>query len=173
MKELNATKDKFFSIIAHDLRNPFQAIIGLSNILAEQMSIKDYEGIEEYAEIIRDSSKRAMNLLMNLFQWSRSQTGRMNFSPESIEITSLINEVTELSNDSAKQKSIAISRILPHTITVFADRAMISSILRNLISNAIKFTNLNGTIIISTTQNQNELTVSIADNGIGISKLAI
>ena len=173
LKELNATKDKFFSIIAHDLRNPFQAIIGSSNILAEQMSIKDYEGIEEYAEIIRDSSKRAMNLLMNLFQWSRSQTGRMNFSPESIEITSLINEVTELSNDSAKQKSIVISRELPHTITVFADKAMISSILRNLISNAIKFTNPNGTISISTTQNQKELTVAISDSGVGISKMAI
>ena len=168
MRELNVSKDKFFSIIAHDLKTPFSAIIGFSNILANQIRSKDYDGIEEYADIIKSSSIRAMSLLMNLYQWTRSQTGNMEFNPETIEIVSLIKEVTELANDSARQKSIAISTELPKTLNVFADKDMISTVLRNLISNAVKFTNLGGKIIISAEQNPTELIVSVCDNGVGI-----
>ena len=95
LHELNATKDKFFSIISHDLKSPFNAIIGFSNILVEQVQEKNDEGITEYAEIIHNSSQRAMDLLMNLVDWSRMQTGRMEFAPETIEIVDLINEVIE------------------------------------------------------------------------------
>jgi PAS domain S-box-containing protein len=173
LKELNAAKDKFFSIIAHDLKNPFNAIIGFSNILIEQINKKDYEGITEYAGIILDSSKRAMSLLSNLFQWSRSQTGRMEFNPESIELVGLINDVIKLSNDSAQQKSITITKELPQSLNISADKAMINAILRNLISNAIKFTNKDGNIIISAQQEQNEVVVTVCDNGVGIRKDAI
>ena len=76
LRELNATKDKFFSIIAHDLRSPFSSIIGLSELLTEKMHNKDYEGIEEYTAIIQNSSCRAMDLLTNLTVWARLQTGR-------------------------------------------------------------------------------------------------
>lgn len=173
LKEINAAKDKFFSIIAHDLKNPFNAIMGFSNIIAEQISVKDYEGLKEYALIIQNSSRHAMALLANLYQWSRSQTGRMEFTPENFEIVELIDEVIDLSNDSACQKSITISRELPDNATVFADKAMISTILRNLISNAIKFTNPGGQIVISTEQRRNKLIVSICDNGVGISEEGI
>jgi PAS domain S-box-containing protein len=173
LKELNAAKDKFFSIIAHDLKNPFNAIIGFSNILIEQINKKDYEGITEYAGIILDSSKRAMSLLSNLFQWSRSQTGRMEFNPESIELVGLINDVIKLSNDSAQQKSITITKELPQSLNISADKAMINAILRNLISNAIKFTNKDGNIIISAQLEQNEVVVTVCDNGVGIRKDAI
>ena len=173
LRELNATKDKFFSIIAHDLRNPFNAIIGFSNILVEQMNAKEYEGVEEYAGIIQNSSQRAMDLLMNLLEWSRAQTGKIEFSPETIEIVSLIDKVAELLNDTAQQKSITISRKNSFNLPVFADKAMISTILRNLISNAIKFTNPGGSIVISAEQKQNELMITVSDNGTGIKKESI
>ena len=173
LKELNATKDKFFSIIAHDLKSPFNAIIGFSNLLSEQMKEKDYDGIEEYAEIIQSSSIRAMSLLSNLLEWSRSQTGRMDFQPEHFELVSLINDVADLSRDFAKQKSIAIAQELPHNLNVFADKAMIATILRNLISNAIKFTNVGGRILVSSEQTLNENIITITDNGVGLDQEAL
>ena len=170
LHELNASKDKFFSIISHDLKSPFNSILGFSNILAEQVREKDFEGIEEYAEIIQNSSQRAMDLLSNLLEWSHSQTGRMKFNPQNIEIAALINDATELLSDTAHQKSITISRGLLQNVTVFVDKAMIYTILRNLISNSIKFTKPGGTIIISAEQQWHELMVSVSDNGVGMNK---
>ena len=170
LRELNATKDKFFSIIAHDLKNPFNAIIGFSDILADQVREKDYEGVEEYAEIIQSSSQRAMSLLSNLLEWSRAQTGRLNFDPVQFDIVSLINEIVLFLDDSARQKSITISKELPHHALISADKAMIGTILRNLLSNSVKFTNYGGQISISINQTQNGCTVSVSDNGVGIDK---
>jgi PAS domain S-box-containing protein len=168
LRMLNATKDKFFSIIAHDLKSPFNSIIGFSNLLVEQVQQKDYEGIEEYAGIIQNSSLRAMDLLMNLLEWSRSQTGRIEFLPEYFEIVALINQTLEFFNDSTQQKSIQVIRKLPHNIPVLADKAMISTVLRNLISNALKFTNPGGEVVVSAEDRETELVVSISDNGVGI-----
>jgi len=170
LREINATKDKFFSIIAHDLRNPFNSILGFSQLLVEQIHQKDYDGIDKYTEFIRNSSQHAMDLLMNLLEWSRSQTGIMEFNPEYIEIVALINEVEKLSDYSARQKSITISKVLQQISPVLADKAMISTILRNLIFNAVKFTNPGGRIIISAEQKNNELIVSVSDNGVGIKR---
>ena len=173
LKELNATKDKFFSIIAHDLKSPFNSIVGFSNLLLEQILSKDYEGIEKYSTIIQHSSEKAMDLLSNLLEWSRSQTGRIEFSPEFIEMVALIDDVTDLLSIYAHQKSIEILKDLPHSELVFADKAMISTVLRNIISNAIKFTNVGGEIIISTELKQNETIISVRDNGIGLNKKQI
>lgn len=170
LRELNATKDRFFSIIGHDLRSPFNSVVGFSNLISEQIQKQDYEGIEKYAIIIQESAQRAMNLLTNLLEWSRAQTGKIEFNPEYFELISVINEVVELSNDSARQKSITIYKNLPHNIPVFADKAMISTILRNLISNSIKFTKPGGETIISVEQKEEQLIVSVTDNGIGIKK---
>lgn len=173
LRELNATKDKFFFIIAHDLKGPFSNILSFSNILVDQINKKDYTGIDEYAMIMQKSAQRAMNLLVNLLEWTLSQTGKMSYNPENIEIVSLINEIAETSDDSALTKSISISRKLPNNATIFADKAMISAVLRNLISNAIKFTNSGGEIIVSLTQKQGEVMVSVRDNGVGIKKESI
>lgn len=170
LRELNATKDKLFSIISHDLRSPFSSIIGFSNLLTEQVSKKDYEGIVEYARIIRDSSWRVMDLLLNLLEWANSQTGKMEYNPKYIELVALIMEAKALSAESARQKSITIFTDLPRNIAVFADKAMISTILRNLFSNALKFTHVNGKIVISAKQSHSEILVSVNDNGVGISK---
>jgi len=170
LSQLNAEKDKFFSIIAHDLKSPFNAIIGFSDLLVAQVDKNNLEKIKNYASIIQQSSHRAMGLLMNLMEWSQSQTGRMNFSPQHFELVELIDETVLLLIDAALQKSITIRNNLPFITLVYADKAMISTVLRNLISNAIKFTKSGGNIVISASENQNELTVSVKDSGIGISK---
>ena len=170
LQELNATKDKFFSIIGHDLKSPFNSILGFSNLLIEQIEENDYKGIGKYAMIIQQSSQRAMNLLSNLLEWSRSQIGKMEFNPHPIDISILINEATELLNDTAQQKSIAIYLEIQSAINVHVDKLMVGTILRNLLLNAIKFTNRGGEIIISTEQKQDQCIVTVADNGIGMKK---
>jgi len=170
LSEANVTKDRFFSIIGHDLRSPFSSIIGFSELLVEQVNEKDYDGIGNYARLIHDSSKRAMNLLTNLLEWSRAQSGKIEFNPEYFEFGTTLNEVVALYNDSAEQKFIHISKKLSHNISVVADKAMVKTILRNLISNAIKFTNPGGEIIIKAEQQEKELIVSVTDNGVGIKK---
>lgn len=170
LKELVVTKDKFFTIIGHDLKSPFNSIIGFSDLLVEQIHKNDYQGLEKYATIIQNSSQEAMDLLINLLEWSRTQTGRVEFNPEYFELISVINGVTKLFEGSAQHKSITIFCELPHNIPVFADKAMLNTILRNLISNGLKFTIPGGKILISTVQKSNELEVSVADNGIGMSR---
>jgi PAS domain S-box-containing protein len=169
LHKLNATKDKFFSIISHDLKSPFNSIVGFSDILADQIRKRDYDNIEEYTEIIHQSSKRAMDLLTNLIEWSRSQSGYMEFNPEYIEIGSLINEVFVLSKVVAMQKTILLTKEIPQHITAFIDKNMIASVLRNLISNAIKFTHPGGNIAIKAEKNEGALIISVTDNGVGIS----
>jgi two-component system sensor histidine kinase/response regulator len=168
--KLNATKDKFFSIIAHDLKSPFNSIIGIGELLNEQVIKKEYDGLEEYTSIMTESSHRAMNLLTNLLEWSRSQTGRMDFSPEYIRLSLLIDEAIDLSEFAANQKSIKISRQISDSAVVYADKAMISSVLRNLISNALKFTKINGEIELSAKIIDNMYLIQVKDNGIGIRK---
>jgi two-component system sensor histidine kinase/response regulator len=166
---LNSTKDKFFSIIAHDLKSPFNSIMGFSEILVEQVNKNNLKGIAKYAGIIFNSSKRAVGLLMNLMEWSRSQTGRMEFVPDTIEIVDFISENIIMFDEIARQKSIVIKKDLPLHAAVFADQDMINTVMRNLLSNAIKFTKPGGEILISINQNPNEITVSVKDSGIGIS----
>lgn len=170
---LNATKDKFFSIIAHDLKSPFNSIIGFSNLLVEHVSDKDYKSVEKYAQIIQNATQQTMDLLMNLLEWSRSQTGRMEFNPEFVEMVSLIKGVAGIVEASAHEKKISIVFQLPRNAPVIADKDMISTILRNLISNALKFTHPDGEIVVSAENLSTELVVSISDNGVGIKKESI
>ena len=173
LRELNATKDKFFSIIAHDLRNPFNSIIGYSNLLARQITENNYEGISKYGMIIQNSSQRAMDLLMNLLEWSSLHTGRMAFVPECIDMVELTNEALKILNSSAQQKSIAVKTEFPPLAFAMADKEMISTVLRNLISNAVKFTHTGGEIVISVKPKQKEWVITVSDNGVGINKEAI
>lgn len=171
--ESNAEKDKFFSIIAHDLKSPFNSILGFSEILIDQVKRKDYEGIDEYAEIIRQSSKSAMDLLMNLMEWSKAHTGKIEFKPEKIVLDELFKEVEALFAGAMLQKKIRCSFHVSEEVVVFADKNMIRTILRNLISNAIKFTHLDGQIVLSVVSDGNEQVISVSDNGVGIPKESI
>jgi len=173
LSESNAEKDKFFSIIAHDLKSPFTSILGFSDILIKQVDEKNYNGIDEYAQIIKQSSKSAMDLLMNLMDWSRAHTGRMEFKPEYIELNELVKESESLFAGALLQKKIGLTLNVPESSVVFADKNMIRTLLRNLISNAIKFTHPDGHIVFSVVKSQQELLISVSDNGVGISKESI
>ena len=111
-----------------------------------------------------------MDLLTNLLEWSRAQSGKIEFNPEYFELVTVIDEIVALLNDSAQQKSITISRNLPHHLPVLADKDMVHTILRNMVSNGIKFSNSGGNIIINAEQVDDQLTVSVADDGVGISE---
>ena len=167
-RELNLTKDKFFSIISHDLKSPFNSILGFSQILVDKLNEKNYDGVDENASILHQSAERAMNLLINLLEWARSQTGKIEFSPEYFELVDFIEETIQIFDDIAAQKSIIITRSLPNEIPAFFDKHMISTVLRNLISNAIKFTRQGGEISISAQHEHKVVTVSVRDNGVGI-----
>lgn len=168
LRQLNATKDKFFSIIAHDLKSPFNNIVVLSNLLAEQMQNGEKEGIEELAGLIQSSTQQAMSLLINLLDWSRSQTGRMVCSPEYVDIVALIHDVIDLMNESARQKSISLIMELPRNLLAYADKVMVSTIVRNLVSNAVKFTHPGGKVMVIAKRNQTDLLITVSDDGVGI-----
>ena len=173
LEKLNAEKIKFLSIIAHDLKSPFNSIIGFSEVLLEKIKERDYDQSGEIADTILHSSNRAMDLLKNLMEWSRLHTGRMEFSPEYFEAVAFINETILFYTDIATQKSITIKKDLPHFAKVYTDKAMIGTVFRNLISNAIKFTMPGGEIIISAILKQSEIIFSVRDSGVGIPKDSI
>ena len=168
LKQAIAVKDRFFSIIAHDLKNPFNAIIGFSDLLLEQIRNNDFEGIDKYAQIILESSRSAMELLTNLMEWSRLQTGRIEFRPEYFNISTALDETILLIKGSAEQKSISIINNLSPGLFVYADKVMVGTVLRNLISNAIKFTYPGGKVTVASFIKEDEIIISVADTGVGI-----
>jgi two-component system, sensor histidine kinase and response regulator len=170
LRKLNATKDKFFSIIAHDLRSPFNSIIGFSQILMDEVQKMDRDKIEKMAQIINKSSRSALDLLMNLIEWSLSQSGRIEFHPEVITIADAVMEVAPVFAPAAKQKDISVKTEIPFNLTAYADEVLLGTIIRNLISNAIKFTPAGGEITLSAKNQMNEVIVSVSDSGIGIPK---
>jgi len=168
LRELNATKDKFFSIIAHDLKNPFNDLMGFTQLLALNIDKYDKTKIEQFAQIIHQSSKLAYNLLENLLDWSRSQTGTLKFKPEKISVSQLIEENISLLESTARNKNIKIYSEVNGNTYAYADKNMVRTIVRNLISNAIKYTNQGGHIrVMSSCGNSCE--ISVSDSGIGIS----
>jgi len=168
LRELNATKDKFFSILAHDLKNPFNDIIGFSYLLSTNIYKYDLPKIEQFSNIIHQSAKLTFNLLENLLDWSRSQTGNLKFNPETFDINELVLENLDLFQSTAKNKNIKFFNEVDYSIKVYADQNMIRTILRNLISNAIKFTNQGGFVRITSSLSKGFNTISVIDNGVGI-----
>ena len=168
LKGLNTTKDKLFSIIAHDLRTPFDNIIGLTELILENAI--DFEESEKYIKILNSSAKNTLILLDNLLNWAKSQTGQLNYIPKKIFISNVILEIIALNRLHAETKKISIVYSSSTEIEVYADENMLRTVLRNLISNAIKFTNIGGKIHIYATLKQEHVEISIADNGIGINK---
>jgi len=173
LKELNATKDKFFSIIAHDLKGAFSGIIGMSELLKEDAVNIDTSTITEYARMINTSALQTHRLLDNLLNWARMQEGRISFKPVSNKLYSTVNEVILLFTDIAEHKKIGLINQVPPHLIVFADAEMLKTILRNLISNAIKFTSISGKVIVNATIGDSGVEIVVADNGKGISILDI
>jgi signal transduction histidine kinase len=168
LKELNATKDKFFSIIAHDLRSPFNSMLGFSNLLLENHRQLDENEMEEYIKVIDNSAKQAYKLLDNLLNWARVQTEGFVFNPKEQSLDKIFIEVIKLNTDNAEMKNIKLSYNLSKDINIYADSDMIEIILRNLISNAIKFTHKNGEVKINAEQDNDNVIISVSDTGIGM-----
>ena len=169
LRELNITKDKFFSIIAHDLKNPFNQFLGLSNLMLESFDTLSKDDLFEYILLLNNISEKTNNLLENLLDWSRSQTGRISYYPVIINLNEIINNIILLFENHIKDKEISLNLNLDDQPRAFADENMIKSVFRNLISNALKFTPKGGNISIEGIQENLFAKISIKDNGVGIS----
>lgn len=187
LEELNMSKDKFFSVIAHDLKSPFQGLLGFTDILLEDFDILEKEEIHKYVVNIRNASYNTYSLLENLLEWSRIQSGRMQFNPVNIDLGKEVAEVIEILNSNALRKGISLQSNVESGIMVNADPNMIHSVIQNLISNAIKFSNARGQVTVTSefkplkelhkTPNcacDNQcVQINVADQGIGIHPDAI
>ena len=170
----NATKDKFFSIIAHDLRSPFNGFLGLTQIMAEELSSLTMREVHEIAVNMRSSATNLFRLLENLLHWARIQQGLIPFNQEVVQLQSIINESIEMIRESAKKKGIEIVSDISYDLLVFADNDMIKTVIRNLVSNAVKFTYKGGKVIISAKPAEDKsIQIAIKDTGIGMSAALI
>ncbi len=169
----NRQKDKFFSIIAHDLRSPFSSILGFAEILKDNIHELTTSEIEKYTAYIYNSSQSTFNLLINLLEWASLQRETIRFNPGFISINDVFTEVLNVLNEQAVKKNIAVETKIPQEMKWEADQNMLTSILRNLVSNAIKFTPREGKIKISARQTAHSLEISVSDNGIGMPEDAL
>jgi len=168
LQKLNAEKDKLFSIIAHDLRGPFSGFLGLTEILAGDLQSLTMEEIQEYSESLSKSATKLYLLLENLLQWSRMQQGSIPFHPKVWQMLQVVEECMEM--EPANNKGISIVYDIPDHIEVCADKDMLQSIIRNLVSNALKFTPKGGKIRISAKGlPDNSVEITVKDTGIGMS----
>lgn len=168
LSDLNITKDKFFSIIAHDLRNPFNSLIGYSDLLRMNAANIPQEKLVHFAELMNSSAREAYTLLQNLLEWSRIQTGKITPNPVQITPSDLINEVQMLYTPLAQTKEIDLVMNTEAGLPVYADIEMIKTVLRNLVSNAIKFTFPHGVVSITTSRAGRSMVFTVTDNGTGI-----
>jgi two-component system, sensor histidine kinase and response regulator len=173
LRELNATKDKLFSIIAHDLRSPFSSILGFSEPLDENEKNKNCNESEQSLATINSTAKSTLTLLDNLLNWAKSQIGQIRFETEKLNLSITIQEIIEILDSNAKIKNISLNHSQSGNFEILADPNMLKTVLRNLICNAIKYSNINGEIDISAISEQNQITISVSDNGVGMNKEAI
>ncbi|HNX87532.1 MAG TPA: PAS domain S-box protein [Paludibacteraceae bacterium] len=170
LKETNATKDKFFNIIAHDMKNPYISLLGASELLYENAKKYDRDKIITLAKILNDSAKSGYDMLLNMLEWARSQAGSMIFQPEKINLKALIDKGLSNLIEYAGSKKVNLKFDIPDSFQVYADKNMLTSILRNLITNALKFTPEGGDVIVWTKEENRSIIVFIKDTGVGIEK---
>ena len=168
LKRLIADKDRFLSILSHDLKNPLGLLLGFSELLKDNIRHYDIEEIIIQVNSINRISQNVNNLLDNMLTWVRSQNGKIPFKPQKLQFLSICQDTIETFRPNADAKNITINFSGKDWINVFADRDMLKTILRNLLSNAIKFTNDGGIINIDSEQSDSMIIISVSDNGIGI-----
>lgn len=170
LEQMINTKDRFFSIIAHDLKNPFNSLLGYADLAYNDFDeISDTEK-KSHLNVIKQSGQQIYALLDNLLTWSRAQSGRIDFNPEPVNLTENIENAIELVRSSADNKLISLFTDFSKDVIVKADKNMLSTILRNLLTNAIKFTPDKGMITVSTHINSKKVSVSITDTGVGMNE---
>ncbi|MCA1756273.1 MAG: CHASE domain-containing protein [Bacteroidales bacterium] len=168
LEKLNLDKDRFISILGHDLKNPFNNLLGLSEILVEDLHKLDIDKVETLVNQINSTTKRTYKLLEDILMWARTQQGMIPFKPQICSFKDVCLDIIETLNPNASAKNIIINYSAPDKINIFADIDMLKTVLRNLISNAIKFTNNGGVINIDAKENTGNVTISVSDNGVGI-----
>jgi len=168
LKELNATKDKFFSIISHDLKSPFTSLLGITEVLLENHRTLKPDEIEEYFSHLNEASKSTLELLDNLLTWAQSQTGRLELSQSKVNLKVLTTDITRLLQTFARDKKIMLINTIDKDIWVWADPNMLTTVLRNLIQNAVKYTRSKGSVTIGVTVIKEFAEIWVADTGIGM-----
>jgi PAS domain S-box-containing protein len=169
LKELNQQKDKFFSIIAHDIRSPFNAFLGLTELMADEIEHMTIDELQHIAVSMKKSARNLYNLLSNLLEWSRMQRGLIEFNPALHSLTEIVSEVIPTFSEMADKKNIAIHIDIDDASTVYVDKNMLETVIRNLLTNAIKFSEHHKTITLSSNRCQNGRTeITVIDQGIGI-----
>jgi len=169
-QKINATKDKFFSILAHDLRNPFNTLLSLTDLVKQNLDKLDNRQIKIYIDDIRQTARESYQLLENLLTWSRSQTNRILLAPDALDLHQIVDQTISLVSNEAKRKSISLINNIPQHSYAFADLNTISTVIRNLISNSLKFTNKDGTIQMTCHVENGNIYLSIKDDGVGIAQ---
>jgi signal transduction histidine kinase len=170
LREMNAAKDKFFSIIAHDLRNPFNSLTGLSEFMIQNIDSLDKERITKFTKNIYQSSKDIFELITNLLQWSRIQTGRIQFDPVLGSLYILSESNVNLVQAQAMKKNVTIRNNIGPDLQVYGDKNMIDLILRNLLTNAIKYSHPGSEIRLEAERQADEACISVIDRGVGMSR---
>jgi signal transduction histidine kinase len=167
--KLNAEKDKFFSIIAHDLKAPFQGFLNLSQIMTEEASSFSADELTEFGTMLNKTANNVFDLLKNLLEWSQMQQGSMSFEPKELSYTNLILNNIRTISERSKQKGIEIINEVIEPIDIYADENMINSVLLNLLSNSVKFSNRGSTVTVKPERIENDIVeISISDTGIGM-----
>lgn len=170
LEEINKSKDRFYSMISHDLKSPFQGLLGFASFILNEIDSLSQDEIKEFVSNIETSAKNLFNLIENTLNWTRFEMGRIQFNPEMIDLYSLQEEVFSLLKGFAFKKNIEIVSEIPENFVIKADKKMITSIFSNLITNGIKFTGNGGKVIISVSKSSKAVTISFEDNGVGMSK---
>jgi len=168
LKIINAAKDKFFSIISHDLRTPFNSLLGITEFIAQSYDEMSPKEIKESVTNIYMSSQKVYNLILNLFEWTRVQTDRFDVEKTKIDINENLDQIIQLYKDNAEMKNISLLNDSSEEIFTYADKYMFETVLRNLITNAIKFTPHGGKVSVSAIKNRNFAEITVTDNGVGI-----
>ena len=169
LQELVATKDKFFSIIAHDLRNPLSSLSIVSEMLDKDIDDIPQKKINYYLSSMSSATSNLLNLIENLLNWARTQTGKIEYNPEKFNLTKIINQNISLVKINADKKNISINNNFEPDVIIRADINLLTTVIRNLLANAVKFTNKGGLIDIYLTESSNNYKISIKDSGIGMS----
>ncbi|MDM8530507.1 GAF domain-containing sensor histidine kinase [Anaerolineales bacterium HSG25] len=171
LSKLNADKDKFFSIVAHDLRGPFLPLLGNAELLSEMATQLMPDDVAKMSRAMHQAASRIVDLLENLLQWSQIQKGRMPYRPKNIKLHDTVQIVFKLFDSVAAQKQIKLSHQIPVDIMVYADEHILSTVVRNLVNNALKFTNQGGEVRVSIKLSTGFVEVSVTDTGLGISEV--
>ncbi|HPN37673.1 MAG TPA: tetratricopeptide repeat protein [Melioribacteraceae bacterium] len=168
LEEINRSKDRFYSMISHDLKSPFQGLLGLASFIISEADNLSKDEIKEFVGNIENSAKNLFGLLENLLNWTRFELGRIQYYPEKFYLYDLLEEIENLLMGSAKKKEINLNFEIDKDFTLVADRKMLYSILSNLIINGIKFTKPKGMVTVSAQKSLSNIIIKVSDNGIGM-----